>query len=375
MRIGLDGRFYRSSTAGIGRYTRELVKNLLAIDGDNEYVLFITPADEEECQIIAPNLKKVVTPIKHFTIAEQLELPKLLESHKLDLMHFLNFNHPMGYKGKYITTIHDLTMNFFPVGKQKWPILRQAYLWNMQHAASAANKVIVPTNVVKDDVVKHLHAPADKVAVIYEGATEPSHAIVKPKKEYLAQSGVTKPYILFVSQWRPHKGLGVLVEAFSEIKKKHDIQLVITGKPNPQFPAIPAAIEASPHRKDIITPGFVSDELLDALFAGTELFVFPSWYEGFGLPPLEAMARGTAVASSNTSVMPEILGDAAAYFDPKDAKNMAKVLSETLSDEKKLTELRDKAKKQAAKYSWKKMAEETLGLYNDLFQVDRIKRS
>ncbi len=368
MRIGLDGRFYRSSTAGIGRYTRELVKNLLAIDGETEYVLFITPADAPECQIFAPNLKKVIVPIRHFTIGEQLKLPKILKSYDLDLMHFLNFNHPMIYRAPYITTIHDLTMNFFPVGKQKLPILRQAYLMNMSHAASAANRVIVPTQTVKDDVVKHLSAPKDKVEVIYEGATAPAHALVKPKKEYLKEIMITKPYILFVSQWRPHKGLGMLVEAFSQIKKQHDIQLIITGTPNSQFPEIPAAIEASPERADIITPGFVSDELLDALFVGTELFVFPSWYEGFGLPPLEAMARGTAVASSNSSVMPEILGDAAVYFDPKDPKDIAKVISETLGNSKKLDELKEKGKRQAAKYSWKKMAQETLSLYRAVLE-------
>ncbi len=369
MRIALDGRFYRSSTAGIGRYTRELVKNLLAVDQQNEYILFITPADVDECTIEASNLKKVITPITHFTFAEQLKLTSVIQAEKPDLTHFLNFNHPLQFPRPFITTIHDLTMNFFPVKRQRMPILRQAYLYTMAHAAKAADAVIVPTSTVKDDVVQHLKAKPEKIEVIYEGVEIPEKLPARPSATTLAKIGITKPYILFVSQWRPHKGLGVLVEAFNEIKKKHDIQLVITGKPNAQFPEIPSAIDASPQRTDIITPGFVDDKLLDQLYLGTELFIFPSWYEGFGLPPLEAMARKVAVAASNSSVMPEVLGEGAVYFDARDSHDTAKVISETLSDSKLIEELKQKGFQQAQKYSWRKMAEETLELYEKIYST------
>lgn len=364
MRIVIDARLYRRSTAGIGRYSRELIKNLVAIDQENTYVLLLTPADYKECDIEGQNVEKVVTDIAHFTFAEQTLLSKQIEMLNPDLVHFLNFNHPLNYRAsKFITTIHDLTMNFFPVGRQKNPILRLPYLWVMRHAATAADSVIVPTETVKKDVVDNLKVSPDKIKAIYEGVEIPNERAVKPTKQQLTELGITKPYILFVSQWRPHKGLGVLVEAFSEIKKKHDIQLVISGKANPQFPEIPAAIKASSHRQDIITPGFVDDEMLDSLYAGAQLFVFPSWYEGFGLPPLEAMARGVAVASSNTSVMPEILQDAAVYFNPRDPRSVAKTITSLLADPTKLKDLKAKGIKQAAKYSWRKMAEETLELY------------
>lgn len=365
MRIGLDGRFYRASTGGIGRYTRELIKYLLEVDAHNEYVLFLTPADVVECNLEAPNLKKVVTEIKHFTFAEQLALPSLLRQHNLDLVHFLNFNHPIGYNEPFITTIHDLTMNFFPVGRQKTPVLRQAYLYVMRHAATASKAVIVPTDTVKKDVVSYLKVSEKNIKTIYEGVEFPSQISLSQKIQ-LKDSGVTKPYILFVSQWRPHKGLGVLVEAFNIIKKTHDIQLVVTGKANDQFPEIPQAINESPFRNDIITPGFVDDAVLDALYAQAKLFVFPSWYEGFGLPPLEAMARGVAVAASNTSVMPEVLGDAAAYFDPRDPQSMAKTIARILDAPSELKALKLAGLRQAKKYSWKKMAEETLALYQDV---------
>lgn len=371
MRIGLDGRFYRSNTGGIGRYSRELIENLLKIDRDNDYILFITPEDEKECKVSAPNLKIVVTDIRHFTLSEQLKLSSVIKAEKPDVMHFLNFNHPLNYSGKFITTIHDLTMNFFPVGRQRIPILRQAYLHVMRHAGTAPDAVIVPTKTVKDDVVSCLGVNPDKVHAIYEGASIPDSVSTKTKKGDLAKIGVTKPYILFVSQWRPHKGLGILVEAFNEIKKTHDIQLVVAGKQNPQFPEIPAAIEASPHRQDIIAPGFVSDDALDALYAQTELFVFPSWYEGFGLPPLEAMARGVPVAASNMSVMPEVLGDGAIYFDPKNYSDMARVINQALSDSKLLAELRKRGFAQVKKYSWKKMAQETLALYEKVAAADK----
>ena len=369
MRIGLDGRFYRSGTGGIGRYTRELVKHLLDIDRENQYILFLTADDRDECTLHAQNLTKRVIPIPHFSIAEQMALPSLLKKERLDVTHFLNFNHPLFYSGRYLTTIHDLTMNFFPVGRQKLPILRQAYLLTMQHAATGSSAVIVPTETVKRDVIKYLHASPEKIEVIYEGVEMPACAIARPQKNYLKTVGITKPYLLFVSQWRPHKGLEVLLNAFEIVKKQHDVQLVITGKPNDQFPEIPAAIQASPNRNDIITPGFVDDELLDALYAGAELFVFPSWYEGFGLPPLEAMARGVVVASSNTSVMPEILGQAAAYFDPYQPKDIARSIDQVLSDRTLQHELKRKGLAQAARYSWRTMAKETLALYRRIYET------
>lgn len=366
MRILLDSRLYRQSTAGIGRYSRELIDNLIAIDKANTYILLLTPADAAECTVEAPNVEKVVTDIAHFTLAEQTKLPALLAAQKPDLVHFLNFNHPVGYRGKYITTVHDLTMNFFPVGRQRNPILRLPYLYVMQHAASAAQAVIVPTETVKRDVITHLNAPAEKIRAIYEGAPVVEGAAKPLTAEQRKKLGITKPYILFVSQWRPHKGLGVLVEAFAQLKKDHDIQLVVSGKPNKQFPEVAAAIENSPHRSDIVTPGFVDDDTLASLYASAQLFVFPSWYEGFGLPPLEAMARGIPVAASNASVMPEILGKGAAYFDPRDPVDMAQTIGQLLTDPKALADLTAKGTKQVKKYSWRKMAEETLALYNEV---------
>lgn len=369
MHVLIDARLYRRSTAGIGRYSRELITHLALLDQQTKYTLLFTPADDAECDLKAANFTRLVTDIPHFSVAEQTKLPKILADTRPDLVHFLNFNHPVFYHASpFITTIHDLTMNFFPVGRQKNPVRRLAYNYVMTHAATAADASIVPTKTVQEDVVSHLPVKADKVRVIYEGAPEVAGPIARPTKEDLAHLGIGKPYILFVSQWRPHKGLGILIEAFAEIRKKHNVQLVVTGKANPQFPEIPAAIEASPVRSDIVTPGFVDDEVLETLYAGTQLFIFPSWYEGFGLPPLEAMARNVPVASSNASVMPEILADAAAYFDPRNPSDVAKVISDLLANEDKRRRLVAKGKEQVKKYSWKKMAEETLALYREFCQ-------
>lgn len=361
MRIGLDGRLYRSATGGIGRYSQELIKNLLTIDQENKYVLFLTEEDKAECELKASNLERVVTNIRHFTLAEQVKLPKLLDNYELDLVHFLNFNHPIFYGGPFVTTIHDLTMNFFPAGRQSWPILRQAYNWVMGDAVRRSKAVIVPTNKVKQDILANYPATGAAIEVIYEGVELPRSK--QPVNSKLKQLAISKPYLLFVSQWRPHKGLVELLMAFDKIKKIHDVQLVITGRANPQFPAIPRAIEQSEHRKDIITPGFVDDKTLDSLYRNATLFVFPSFYEGFGLGPVEAMARGTPVASSNLSVMPEVLGRAAVYFNPQKNDEMARIITNLLSDRAKLSELRRKSKVQAQKYSWQKTAAATLKLY------------
>lgn len=368
MKILLDGRLYRAATGGIGRYTRELISNLLIIDQKNEYTLLISPKDKEECNLTAPNLMVIVSPIVHFSLAEQLQLPKTLDKYKPDLVHFLNFNHPVSYHKPYITTIHDLTMTFFPIGVQKSLLRRLAYLAVMHHAASGAKAVITPTETVKKDVIKHLHAEPEKVFVTYEAAAILEKLPAKPSAAGMAKLKITKPYILFVSQWRPHKGIGKLIEAFTIIKDKLDIQLVICGQATPQFPEIPAALAASKNKADIIAPGFVSDKDLDMLYAGASLFVFPSWYEGFGLPPLEAMARAVPVASSNTSVMPEVLGEAAVYFDPYSPQDMAEKITGLLKDPARLRELSRQGQKQARQYSWPKMARETLAVYEKVYE-------
>jgi glycosyltransferase involved in cell wall biosynthesis len=241
----------------------------------------------------------------------------------------------------------------------------------MKDAARKAKKVIVPSVASKEDVIKLLGAESDKVAVTYEAVDDEYHnwrTNEKIRQEIQQQYGIKKPYLLFVSQWRPHKGIVPLVEAYKILREKYedDVELVVAGKVNKDFPEVIEKIEEV--RKEIggiLTPGFVPEEDLPALYGGAIAFVLPSLYEGFGIPPLEAMSAGLPVATSNISCMPEVLQDAAVYFDPKDSHDIARALDKLINDEELRKEMIRLGKEQVKKYSWRKMAQETLRVYEE----------
>ena len=368
--IGLDGRFYRRQTGGIGRYSQQLVQNMLKIDSQNQYFLFLTKQDLPECNLEAPNLKKILTDIPHYSLAEQVKLPFILRKYNLDLMHFLNFNLPIFYQGKFVVTIHDLTMVFYPaLRRQQSKIFRQAFIKVLKTAIVKSQKIITASHCVKEDIIKYYGASSDKIAIIYEGASDTFGSASKFQQDKIKQKmAITKPFILFVSQWRPHKGLLQAIAAFEILHEKYykSLQFVIAGKPNPDFPEIAEKIQASKHKKDIILPGFVADDDLPALYSAASVFIFPSFYEGFGLPPLEAMACGTPVCASNTSCMPEILGSAALYFNPQKPEDMAAKIKEALENQNLRHSLIARGFKQVKNYSFQKTAEETLNIYQKI---------
>ncbi|MBI2588575.1 glycosyltransferase family 4 protein [Candidatus Berkelbacteria bacterium] len=370
LRIGLDGRFFRRKTAGLSRYTQELVKNLLGFDKQNQYVLFLTPDDKTEAEkLVASNLEKVIVPISHYSLSEQTKLPAILKKYNLDLMHFLNFNHPIFYSGKFIVTIHDLTMLYFPQGKSQKSFLRRLIMrWIFKHAAVRARRVIAVSKNTKNDFIKEFKAEPQKVKVIYEGAGEKLKSDTLTTAQIKKNLKLEKPFLLFVSQWRPHKGLQYLIRAFEILRQKlnQDILLVITGESNPHFPEIKKLLEQSAEKKSIITPGFVSDFELAALYQLCSVFVSPSLYEGFGLPQLEAAQNGAVVASSNLSCLPEILGKSALYFDPKDPQDMAQKINLLLTDRLISTKLKKEAEINLTRFSWTKTARETKQLYEEV---------
>lgn len=376
MRIGIDARFYRKATGGIGRYTRGLINHLAIIDKKNEYVIFLTKEDMKEWDQPGENFKVVETDIIHYSIDEQRKFGKMVDKENLDLIHYTNFNHPVFCRTPFVVTIHDMIMSLYPVGrKQSNPIRKFAYDYIMKHAARAAKKVIVPSVASKEDVIKMLGAKREDVIVTYEAvdAEYEGKTNEKIRKEILAQYKLEEPYLMFVSQWRPHKGIIPLLEAYEILREKYDdkVDLLIGGKHNADFPEIMAKVgEVQEKVGGVVTPGFIPEEDLPALYDGAMIYVLSSLYEGFCLTHLEAMAAGVPVATSNTSCMPEVLQDAAEYFDPQDPHNIARVLDRLINDESRRKELVKLGKEQVKKYSWKRMAGETLQIYREA--VDKL---
>jgi glycosyltransferase involved in cell wall biosynthesis len=288
-------------------------------------------------------------------------------------VHFTNFNFPVAYKGKFVITIHDLTLLNFKnyrssassrlLYKLKDQVMRNVIL---KQGVKKASAVIVPTQYVKDDVAKTFKVPKNKIVVTKEAVDMDfsSPAI------NLEKNGINKPFVLYVGNAYPHKNLERMVLAFGRLITKYllDYQLVIAGKKDSFHNSLEQAIADANLQDRVVFTGFVSDRELAGLYKNSKLYIFPSLSEGFGLPPLEAMAHGLPVASSNATCLPEVLGDAAVYFDPRSDAEMADAMLSVLSDEKLSNDLIKKGLKQVKKYSWKQTAKETLKIYEKAMQ-------
>ena len=368
-RIGIDARLFGTAqAAGIGTYTEELVGNLLKADPDNQYTVFVTPDTAEVFPFYAANLTKRAVPFRHYTIAEQLFYPRLLHRTNLDLVHYTNFNTPILFRRiPSVVTIHDLTLWFYPGRKHNSPLHRWAYRYIIKQSCLNATRVIAVSEGTKRDIISYLGVPEDKIDVIYEGVSPRLQTSSDPKRAEMIKSkyGISAPFFLYVGQWRNHKNLVRLIQAFAVLRRRYGLehQLVLVGKQDPLAPEVPDTIKQLGLQDAVILAGYIADHDLADFYTAAEAFVFPSLYEGFGLPPLEAMACGTPVISSNASVMPEVLGQAALYFDPLNVEDIAAKLYQFATSFKTRQELKEHAAQQIKKYSFARMAKETLAVY------------
>jgi len=371
MKILIDGRGIKKT--GIGRYIENTLKEILKIDSTNQYELLLRDEDLVKLDLKADNLEFVKTSANFFGIKEQTEILSILKERKPDLVHFTNFNFPVAYSGKFVITIHDLTLLHFrnlrnSIARKAYYMLKEQVMRNvvLKQGMKKAEVVIVPSDYVKEDVAKTFKVRRNKIAVTYEAAdTEFSKGRINLEKK-----GINKPFILYVGNAYPHKNLERMIIAFGKLITDYvlDYQLVIAGKKDSFHEGLEEAVKEADLQDRVIFTGFVTDQELSGLYNNASLYVFPSLSEGFGLPPLEAMAHGLPVASSNATCMPEILGDAAVYFDPKDTADMAKSMLEVLTDKKLVEKLIKKGKVQVRKYSWKKTAKDTLEIYNKVLE-------
>lgn len=360
--IVIDNRIRRSST---GRYADRLVEHLQKIDDSNIYSVLVQPDDD--WQPSAKNFTRVVCKYPQFSLSplHQIGFSMQLSKLKADVVHFPLNNQPVLYFGKTIVTTMDLTMLYFTrPGKTPLPIfwikmaLFRFLFWYSNKKAAA---VITISNYVRSELIKKYSFLSSKIINTYS-ASEPSLSAkaVKP-------SGVTEPFIFYVGTAFPHKNLVKLIEAFEIIKKTpSNLCLVLAGKQEKYYKWLEESTQSSPARTSITFTGFIPDAELKWLYEHASAYVFPSLSEGFGLPGLEAMTHDCPVVSSNATCLPEVYGDAAHYFDPNDSQDMATKIEEVLSDQKLRQDLVAKGKKQITKYSWRRMAEQTLEVYQQV---------
>ena len=368
MRIGIDARFWHSSNTGIGQYTKGLVKALAKIDRKNEYVIFLRKKDLEEWDIGASNFRPVVVDIMHYSFAEQIILPWIFLSHRLDLIHFANFNFPILYPGKFVVTIHDLARYVFPGVRLQGQIFKWGYYLTMWMAVRRANKIIAVTKYTRDEVVKKLGGNLKKIAVILEGIDVDRFPQRRGVESSLRERyGLRWPVLFYVGNWRSHKNIPTLLDAFRIMRDKGvQAHLVLGGKAEPEVMEL---IHKHTYKKDIVVAGFIANEELPDYYALADVFVYPSLYEGFGLQVLEAQYMGVPVAASNATTLPEVGSDAARYFNPLDANDLALVVSSILRSKKTQDTLRSRGLRNLKRFSWEKCAKETLKVFEEVARV------
>jgi glycosyltransferase involved in cell wall biosynthesis len=359
-RIVIDARESGTST---GRYIDKLIEHLHSLRPQHEIIVLAKSHRLDFLHTIAPTFTVIETPFKEFTFGEQLGFKKQIDGLHADLVHFGMVQQPVLYRGRVVTTMHDLTTTRFKNPSKNgvvFTVMQIVYKWVNKKVAKKSTAIITPTQYVKDDVVDFTGVNPDKITVTLESAEKITES-AKPVKAV-----VGKRFIMYVGNATPHKNLERLIEAMPYLQETFpDLHLVLAGKKT-------ANTDAHERRakelgvKNIVFTGFVTEGELRWLYENTACYVFPSLSEGFGLPPLEAMIHGAPVAASNYTCIPEVLGDAAAYFDPTVISEVGDCIAKVLADNSFASDLRARGHKQAAKYSWKRMAEQTLGVYDSV---------
>lgn len=359
MKIGIDARFW--SQTGVGRYIRQIVGELAKLDDKNDYVVYVMAEDFDKVALPA-NFKKVKTNIRWHTLAEQVILPILYLREKLDVLVVLNFNVPIFYPKKFVTTVHDLTLLRTRTGRATrlpYALYLIKYLAGcLTHyvAIKRSSKIFTVSNYVKNDIIKTFGIKPEKIVLTPNAVDKNFYKRDDGEAaRVLAKYGVAKPYLFYVGNACTHKNLWRLVQAFDILSESEpSLLLVLGGKRDFNYDNLEKKFAGLKYAQRIKLIGFVADEDLPALYGGASLYVNPSMYEGFGIQILEAYACGCRVACSNTTSLPEVGGELAEYFNPLDVQNIASVIKEALH--KEVTDFEIKASQHVGRYSWKNSA-------------------
>ncbi|MFH1233869.1 MAG: glycosyltransferase family 1 protein [Patescibacteria group bacterium] len=397
MIIGIDARFYGPISKGLGRYTQEIVDNIIKIDKVNKYVIFLGPENYQTFNVIDsdytnsahPNrVKKVMVNIRWYGFKEQLLFPFYIWREHLDLMHFPHFNVPLACPVKFIVTIHDLILIKYPTLRATtlnwlfYKIKNLVYRLVILSAIKRAKKIIAVSEFTKKDIVHQFKISPEKIVVTYQGVAKSFFPLDKEgrgdfslldKKKFLLDYKITKPYLFYVGNAYPHKNLEGLIKVFQRVILKYsNLRLVLVGKEDYFYNRLKNYakelnlwLENKTNSK-IAFLGFIPDDKLNILYNQALFYIFPSFYEGFGLPPLEAMANGCPVISSNRTSMPEILGQSACYFNPGDQENMFQQIERLINDNNLRQQLVNRGYEQVQKYSWQNCVKKTLEVYKNV---------
>lgn len=357
--IAIDARIINSST---GTYVERLLHYLEKIDTTNTYSIIVPSKDVNFWVPSNPNFSIKIVDFDNYSLDEQVGFKKYLNKLAPDLVHFCMPQQPIFYRGKTITTFHDLSLLRVYNSDKNWLVYHVKQLvgkFVFRQVAKQTDHIIVPTDFVKNDIIATFGTPPTRITRTYEAAditissTEPYH---HPFTQY----------ILYVGQQSDYKNIRRLGDAHQQILKTHpDLGLILVGRLNKSAQSNKDYFDKNGY-KNIIFTDFIPNAQRDWLYQNAQAYVFPSLTEGFGLPGLEAMGYGAPVVSSSATCLPEVYGDAAHYFDPTSTSDMTKAISDVLTDDALRSLLIKRGHEQIKKYSWERMAQETLQVYQNI---------
>jgi glycosyltransferase involved in cell wall biosynthesis len=364
VRIAIDARKLRDF--GIGTYVRNLLRQLARLDEQTEYLLLCPARDAGIAQQLGPNFRAVVIEAEPYSFREQIEVPSALRRIRPDVFHTPHYVLPPLVHRKSVVTIHDCIHLMFP---QYLPsrfayAYARTFMWSAAHRAA---RILTVSEASKRDILRFFQIPDEKITVIHNaiddrfGLAPPEEEVVRVRERYQLYD----EFVLYAGNVKPHKNVERLIEAFHQLRAEgfDHLKLLIIGDEITKHATLRRAVHRYRLHKYVRFLGFVPDQTLAVLYRLATVFVFPSLYEGFGLPPIEAMASGTPVVTSNVSSLPEVVGDAAVLIDPHDPAAIAEGIRRVLTSPTLRAELVAKGLARARQFSWEESVRRIREIY------------
>lgn len=368
VRIAIDVR--KLNDYGVGTYVRNLVGQLARIDHDTEYVLVCKPDDLELSERLGPNFRAVADLSGQYSVREQISIPANLLRTSPQLFHTPHYVLPALTPCRSIVTIHDCIHLVFPQylrGRIARTYARSAF-WTAVHRAS---RILTVSEASKRDILRFFPIAPEKVTVIYNAIAD--HFYDEPPEEEMAQIReryqLHERFVMYAGNVKPHKNLERLIDAFVLLRQNgayDDLKLLITGSEISTYAPLRRAVHRYNLHQHVRFLGYQSEQTLAVLYRLADVFVFPSLYEGFGLPPLEAMASGTPVVVSNASSLPEVVGDAGVLVNPYDVRSIADGIRRVLDDSVLRDALKTRGVARARAFSWPASVKRIHDIYQEL---------
>jgi glycosyltransferase involved in cell wall biosynthesis len=369
MRVAIDAR--KLHDFGIGTYIRNLLRQLARLDRETDFVILARPADCAAVGALGPNFRAVPETAPNYSVTEQVRIPLALHRERVTLFHAPHYVLPPLVRCRSVVTIHDCIHLMFPQylpGRLALTYARTSIVL----AARRATRVLTVSESSKRDILRFVDIPADKIAVIYNayderfGVEPREEDVVRVRERYQLHD----EFVLYAGNVKPHKNLERLIDAFDLVRKRglNHLKLVLIGDQISKYAALRRAVHAHQLHQYVRFLGYVPEDTLAVMYRLASVFVFPSLYEGFGLPPLEAMASGTPVVTSNLSSLPEVAGDAALLVDPYDPASIADGIERVLSDDSLRRQLRARGIARAHQFSWESSVRRVREIYGETAQ-------